>query len=365
MGTLLKSPMSRADLARKIGLTRAAITIIVDSMITEGLVSEKGTVANGLGRNPVILEVNPDGRYALGLNIARSSCSLGLVNIKGEVLSSESIDIKDAANATQAIEIIRGEIDKMLEKTDFDKDKLIGMGITAPGPLSCETGTILSPPNFEMWENANIVSEFKKSFSFDINLENNASALALAEKNYGHGRNFSDFILIVVDSGIGAGIVTKGALYKGANSLGAEIGHSSIDYNGTPCSCGNRGCLEVYASIPAIIKKAQITRPDIGTWKEIVDGADKGDAFCVDIISEEAKYLAASIVNSVNILGIEAVILSGYVTYKPDLLLEKLKSQVNAMAINRSSFETAILASGIANHTEIVASSSVVFESIV
>lgn len=185
MGTLLKTPMSRADLARKIGLTRAAITIIVDSMITEGLVAEKGTVANGLGRNPVILEVNPDGRYALGLNIARGSCSLGLVNIKGEVLNFKNIDIKSTSNAACAIEIINGEINIMLEKADFDKDKLLGMGITAPGPLDANIGLIINPPNFKIWENTNIVSEFKKSFPFDIKLENNASALALAEKNYG------------------------------------------------------------------------------------------------------------------------------------------------------------------------------------
>ena len=137
----------------------------------------------------------------------------------------------------------------------------MGLGITAPGPLDSGKGTILNPPNFKKWKNTAIVSELKKTFDFDIMLENNASALAVAEKNYGAARGFSDFILLVVDTGVGAGIITDGSLYKGSNSLGAELGHTSIIYNGKKCDCGNNGCLEVYASVPAILEEAQKIDP--------------------------------------------------------------------------------------------------------
>jgi predicted NBD/HSP70 family sugar kinase len=365
MGKVLRKPMSRADLAREIGLTRAAITIIVDAMISEGLLVEKGTVSNGIGRNPVILDINPECCYALGLNIARGSCSLGIVNIKGEVLTSKDIDIKDAENKEQAMDVLKKEIDIIIAETDFDKDKLLGMGITTPGPLDSETGLIINPPNFKLWYDTPIVTEFKKIFPFEIKLENNASAMALAEKNYGQGRNFSDFILIVVDTGIGAGIITSGGLYKGSNSLGAELGHTSIIHNGKPCGCGNYGCLEVYAAIPAIVEKAQSFDRAITSWAEIVDAAEAGDENFERLVEKEANYLATSIINAVNILGMEAVILSGYIKYKPEMLLEKIRGRVNQMAINRNTYQTEILVSGIKEYEEIVAAASVVFESLI
>ena len=365
MGTVLKKPMSRAGLAREIGLTRAAITIIVDSMISEGLLAEKGTVSTGLGRNPVILDINPDCCYALGLNIARGGCSLGVVNIKGQVLASKNINIINAAGKGQAITKIREEIDAILDKTDFDKNKLLGMGITTPGPLNSDTGTIINPPNFELWYDTPIVSEFKKTYPFEIKLENNASALALSEKNYGKGRDFSDFILVVVDTGIGAGIITGGSLYKGSNSLGAELGHTSIIHNGKPCGCGNYGCLEVYASIPAILEKAKSLDNNINSWDDIAERAESGDEKFIRLVEKEANYLATSIVNAVNILGMEAVILSGYIKNRPDMLLEKLSGRVNSLAINRNTYKTEILLSGICEHEETIAAASVIFESLI
>jgi predicted NBD/HSP70 family sugar kinase len=334
-------------------------------MITEGLLLEKGTVSTGIGRNPVILDINPDCCYALGLNIARGSCSLGVVNIKGEVLASKDINIKGAKSKGQAIEQIESKIHAILDETDFDKNKLMGMGITTPGPLDSGTGTIINPPNFEFWYDTPIVSELSKTFPFEIKLENNASALALAEKNYGQGRNFSDFILVVVDTGIGAGIITNGSLYKGANSLGAELGHTSIIHNGKPCGCGNYGCLEVYASIPAIVEKAKSYCSGINTWDDIAERAEAGDGNFIRLVEKEANYLATSIVNAVNILGMEAVILSGYIKHNPDMLLKKIKERVNQMAINRNTYDTEILISGIKEHEEAVAAASVVFESLI
>ncbi len=357
--------MSRADLSKKFGLTRAAITIIVDSLISEGIIIEKGTVSSGLGRSPIILDINPGCYYALGLNISRDSCSLGLVNIKGKVLTEKDIRLDTTEDAVKTLDRIRREIKNILKKPGIAPAKILGLGITSPGPLDSDKGIIMTPPNFMKWKNTAIVSELKKTFSFSIMLENNASALALAEKNYGAAREFSDFILLVVDTGVGAGIITDNTLYKGSNSLGAELGHTSIMYNGKKCGCGNNGCLEVYASIPAILEEAQKTDPEIGTWKEIISRAEKGDESMMYIINKEAEYLAASLVSAVNILGIEAVVLSGYITYRPELLLDKLSEKINSLAINRDIYKTDILTSSIEKHAEILAAASVLFNTIV
>ncbi len=354
--------MSRADLSKKIGLTRAAITIIVDSLISEGIIIEKGTISAGMGRNPMILDINPDRYYALGLNISRSTCSLGLVNIKGEVLKSKNINLNEAQDAGEALQIIKNDIKDLIAETDIAPDKLLGMGISAPGPLDSDKGIIINPPNFKKWENVAIVSELKKTFDFRITLENNASALAIAEKNYGAARNFSDFILLVVDTGVGAGIITNDNLYKGSNSLGAELGHTSIVYNGKKCSCGNNGCLEVYASEPAIVSEAQKTDASISSWKEIVDRALKGEEAFTDVIEKESEYLTTSLVNVINLLGLEAVILAGCLTYEPKLLLKRIDKKTNSLALNRNLYKTNILPSGLHTHSEIISAASTVFD---
>ena len=104
--------MSRADLSKKIGLTRAAITKIVDALIYEGIIIEKGTISAGLGRNPMILDINPDFCFALGLNLSRGRCSLGAVNIKGEILMSKDIALNETEDARQTLNVIRSEIKK-------------------------------------------------------------------------------------------------------------------------------------------------------------------------------------------------------------------------------------------------------------
>lgn len=360
-GNILRTPMSRADLSKKIGLTRAAITIIVDSLISEGIIIEKGTISAGMGRNPMILDVNPDCYYALGLNISRSTCSLGLVNIKGKVLKFKDIDLGKTKNAGEALVIIKNEIKALIKETDIAAQKLLGMGISSPGPLDSDKGIIINPPNFKKWENVAIVSELKKTFDFHITLENNASALAIAEKYYGAARNFSDFILLVVDTGVGAGIITNNNLYKGANSLGAELGHTSILYNGEKCSCGNNGCLEVYASEPAIVNEAKKAGLSASSWKEIVDHAQKGEEAFIGVIENESEYLSTSLVNVINLLGLEAVILAGCLTYEPKMLLEKIDKKTNALALNRNIYKTDILVSGLNTHSEIISAASTVF----
>ena len=362
LSTLLKHPMSRADLAREIGLTRAAITIIIDSMLSEGLLIEKGTVSNGLGRNPVVLDVRSEACYALGLSIVRNGCCLGVVDLKGKVLFCTQINIEGAYNRTQALEKIKTEIKTVLEHPVFKGRKFQGLGITSPGPLDSKKGIIINPPNFKHWHNTPIVDELKKVFDFQIKLENNASALALAEKNYGQGRNFSDFILIVVDNGIGAGVITNGKLSKGANSLGVELGHTSICYNGKPCNCGNLGCLEVYAAIPAVLKDAQILGIEVHSWDALVQKAESGHKACIKLVEQEADYLSTSIINSVNVLGIEAVVLSGHIKRRSSMLLNRIRERVNTMAINRDSFQTEVCLSGIKDSEDIVAAASVVFE---
>jgi predicted NBD/HSP70 family sugar kinase len=213
-----------------------------------------------------------------------------------------------------------------------------------------------------MWHDFDLVDELKRYFPFSVHIENNAAALTLAEKNYGRCSEFKNFMLLVVDSGIGAGIVINDQLYRGAGGFGSEVGHSTIDIYGEPCDCGNRGCLECYASIPAILKYARLQDPGISSWAEIVDRAEARDKTCLEIIDKEAYYLAAGIVNIINVLEIEAVFLTGFINYKPNLLLNRLNSIIRGTMMTRDIHKVLVSESSIISDSDVISAAAIEFD---
>jgi len=359
LNIIRKGPVSRAELARRTGLTRAAVTLIMDELVREGIVLETGTGTADYGRKPVLLEINPCCRYAVGLDISRGGCSAGVVNIKGEPVLKREINIGSASNAAEALDIISGELKLLIEDSNIDTDKLLGMGVSSPGPLDVHSGIILNPPNFGMWHGVNIVEELKKHFPFCVYLENNSTALALAEKNYDKGHALGSFMLLVVNTGIGAGIVIDDRLYRGVGGFGSEVGHTTIDINGERCDCGNRGCLELYASIPAVLKRVYPYNRDISSWSDIVDRAEDGDEFCREVVEMEARYLSAGIINVVNLLELEGIILTGFINYKPRMLLDRIRDIVGSTTITRNIHKLSICASSITTDAEVISAAAI------
>lgn len=357
-----KGPVFRAEIARKTSLTRAAVSLIIDELVKAGIVIETGVGTSDYGRKPVLLAINPNSHYAIGLNISRSDCSAGIVNIKGELLKKRNIDIARAASADEALEIISNELESLITDSKIESADLLGIGVSTPGPLDVNSGVILNPPNFSMWHNIKITEELKGRLHFDTYLDDNSTALALAEKNYGEGSKYENFMLLVVDTGVGAGIVTNDNIYRSLKGIGSKVGHITVDINGERCDCGNIGCLELYTSIPALLKNIKKYDSKISSWKEIVDRAENGDKGCLDMIEREARYLSAGIVSVANILELNAVILSGYINYKPQMLLNYIRDIVNSSIMARNIHRLTILQSSIADAAEVVSSAAIVID---
>jgi predicted NBD/HSP70 family sugar kinase len=234
--------------------------------------------------------------------------------------------------------------------------------VGAPGPLDAVSGTILNPPDFACWHDVPVVSGLARHLSLPVFLDNNASALALAERNLGLGSELDGFLLLVVDSGVGAGIVIHDELYRGNGGFGSEIGHTSIAMEGRPCSCGHRGCLERYAAIPEILGQLSASARPAASWEEVVDRAMEGDADCLALVDREASYLAVAIVNAMNLLELEAVVLAGAVRYRPALLLERLAPYVRERAMTRTLHRLRIESSPIDREPGIVSAAAIVID---
>lgn len=312
--------MSQADIARRMGLTRAAVSLITDELIHEGFITQSEINVSGRGRPPVSLALVPDSAYAVGIYLNRDGCFAGLIDICGNVHIKERVQLEKTSDKLFAIE---QTIRQMIKESGVSAEKLAGVGISAPGPLDGENGVILNPPRFDLWHNMSICSELRTRLNIPVYLENNASSLA--QFHYGKPElcESENFLLLLVDSGVGSGIISGGKLLKGVGYFTSEIGHTSINYNGKRCVCGNIGCLEAYASIPALLSNTPFKQ-----WRELIDNRkDNQKAF--DLINLELNYLAAGIMNASNIVSIDTVVLAGDIAYGTDytalLLEEKLK----------------------------------------
>ena len=313
--------MSQAEIARKMGLTRAGVSLITDELLHEGFITQSEASASGRGRPPVSLALVPDSIYAVGIYLNRDGCFAGLIDICGNVHIKERVQLEATSDKLSAIE---ATVLRLLKASGISTEKLAGVGISAPGPLDGENGVILNPPRFDLWHNMSICSELRARLHIPVYLENNASSLA--QFHYGKPEllDSENFLLLLVDSGIGSGIISGGKLLKGVGYFTSELGHTSINYNGKRCVCGNIGCLEAYASIPSLLADTPFKQ-----WREILDKrSENSSAF--DLINLELNYLATGIMSTANIISIDTVVLAGDISYGADytapLLEEKLKA---------------------------------------
>ncbi len=355
------APRSRADLARKTGLTRSAISVLIDSLIQDNIVVEDTLISGKVGRSSMNMKLNPNKYCILGFDIARNEYTVGLSDFSGKILEANS---RKYEKAYSAIDVIYDLIKQGKEMLDEHKEieELLGIGITAPGPLDSEGGIILNPPNFKEWENIKIIECIKKVFKCPIYLENNAKALALAECYFTENREFNSFLELVIDSGIGGGIIIDGKLYKGKYGFSGDIGHITVNIEGEQCNCGNIGCAELYASIPNIINYAMQEDDKLSDWKSIVDEKENGNVIAKKIVDREINLLVTIITTAINLLDLDAIIISGELLYKEAELLQEIELRLNQRFMGRNVRKVVVKPSLLSTRSNVLAATNLVFE---
>lgn len=314
-----REQISRAEIAARVGLTKAAVSIIIEEMIQEGLIAESPAETAGVGRRPILLTLKKNARYAVGIDLTRKAVAVGVINLAGEVLDSESYR-GEQMTAAELADYVEQTVDRQLAACGIDKEQVCGFGVTTPGPVDAKGGKILNPPRFAKWHGVRIGALIDERCGLPVTVENVANGRALGEMYFGVAKNASRFLLALVDDGVGSGLVMDGKIYDGVN----ELGHTSICFDGLPCECGNTGCLERYAAIPAVLAGS-----GLDSWPEAVDQG------WMDVIDREAAYLGTALVNAVNLLDLEMIVLTGEISYQPKLLIEALEARLEKGAIHQ------------------------------
>ena len=312
--------LSRAELARKTGLTRAAVSIIVDKLISDGLILEGEAVKSSSGRHPKSLYLNAEKYYGIGIDITRDGCTVVLCNLASETEKKQFIEFENTREKT--LEKIYSVIEEYLS------DNVLGIGVSSPGPLDTERGIILNVPELEIFKDFNIKEALEEKFQLPVYLEKDTNALALQEKNCFSRDNF---LYVLADHGLGCAYIKDGALFKGFGGLGCEIGHISLDMNGEKCSCGNRGCASLYTSVSSAVK-----RGGAKSYGELCALANNGDAPSMDALIYQGKMLSQVLLTAVNLFEPEGIVLGGELQHGANILKGIIEEELSKKALSRA-----------------------------
>jgi len=312
-------PISRTAVARRLGVTRGTVTVLVKPLLSSGALREAApeqTIAGRVGRPPIGLSLRAEREFLIGINIGVSEVRIGATTPDGQLLREDSFATpSDPAEALSRIRLLIAEM-----RVRLPERVLMIIGVSVPGPADVEKGMLLYAPHLG-WRDVPIRSLMRTTVP--VVVENNATAAAIYEAQRrrstdNNRRTANDFVLVRVGTGIGVGLVLGGEAYRGTRGadLAGEFGHMTIVAGGKPCTCGNRGCWERYASASSAVELYLGNGPRVKgrsllRFRDVVTRAEAGEERAQATLERVGQSLGIGIGNIICGLGVSQVVLSG------------------------------------------------------
>lgn len=273
----------------------------------------------------------------VGVDLGATKIAAGLVNQEGEILAHTRELTRVEEGLEAVIRRITACIQGLLAKAEKLSRPVAAVGICSPGPLDHESGVVLSPPNLTGWRDVPLKTIMEGKLSLPTFIEHDVKAAVLAEYHFGAGQGVDYLVYITVGTGIGAGILLNGELFRGCANIAGEVGHITIDVNGPPCSCGRRGCVEAFAAGPAIGRTARqaveegaetcLTNLIAGNLEKITaelvtQAAHEGDALARKVLQDAGYHLGIGLGNLANLMNPRRVVIGGGVSKAGEIFFE-------------------------------------------
>ncbi|HEV2180216.1 MAG TPA: ROK family protein [Gemmatimonadaceae bacterium] len=290
-------------------------------------------------------------RYILGVDLGGTNIVVGAMPEDGSrelAIRSEPTHAERGSEAVvdRIVSMIAQVISDVIATHGAQPHDFLGVGVGAPGPLDRERGVVVVAPNLG-WRDFPLRDAISDRIRLPATLDNDANCATLGEWWRGAAQGARNVVGITIGTGIGGGIVIGGQLYHGSSDVAGEIGHTTIDSTGRYCRCGNYGCLEAYASGPAIALRAReaLERDEVSALHKMVKGdldlltaatvyeaAHRGDALALEVVRDTARFLGTGIANLLNTVNPDVVVITGGVTRAGDRLFEPLRAEVKRRA---------------------------------
>ncbi|WP_101257912.1 ROK family transcriptional regulator [Streptomyces barkulensis] len=320
--------ISRVGLINATGFTGATISTVVRRLIDDGLVVETGRAESTGGKRRVLLQLNQSSRYAVGVHLDHAGITYVLTNLGGSVVARMSRAGAGTEDPPAVVERMAGEVGALVEGVGVGRERVLGLGLVSPGPLTPTSGMRLTPPLMRHWEDFPLDRSLQEATGLPVVSDNDATAAALGEHWSGGVGASATFAALYMGTGIGAGLLVDGMAYRGASGNAGEIGHSCLAVDGPRCWCGARGCVEALAGPSAVVAAARADRAlaraagldgDSGRRRSSVTAdfaavtraARRGEPGARTLLECSARYLAVAARTLANIMDLELLVLTG------------------------------------------------------
>jgi predicted NBD/HSP70 family sugar kinase/biotin operon repressor len=323
------APISRAEIAKETKLTPPTVSNIVKELLEQGIVVESDSGESKGGRRPTMLLINNDAFYVIGVDAGPQTMECVLADLSGKVIERHAQPIHVPTSNARFLAVLKESIQQVIQSVPDRSEKIIGIGVAMHGVVDVSSGTSLYAPNLDL-SNVPIKAELEEAFDMVVQVENDARAMALGESWFGGHGQLDSMVAVNLGRGVGAGVVMDGALYHGAQDLAGELGHMTIDIHGNICECGNRGCLQTFASGDAIGARAVklLAGEELLTGEEVYQRAQAGEAQCIRALKETGIYIGVGLMNLIHVINPEKIVLGGGVMKSEAFLMPGIRQTV-------------------------------------
>ncbi len=338
-----KGPISRSALARRTGLVLSTITKLCDELVAANLLFEFGEGKSTGGRRPVNLLFNNSFGYTIGVKIEDSSAVFSLANLKPTILKHRSVPFALRSSFEKVLPLLFEGIESMIREIPAEAadstaasagSPLLGIGIAVSGLVDPDSG-ILRFSSLLGWENVEFASIVGARFGTEVRVDNDVNCYALAQNWLGKGKDSQNFVCITIGEGIGSGVIIGNQLYRGAAGGAGEIGHMIVRGEGRPCYCGQKGCLEAYASTKSILDAVHHRKRRRLSLEEVLELARAGDSDCLEVLEAAGHAIGWGLVNVVMQYNPEKIILGGEGIVEREFIVPAILEELDRNWFNR------------------------------
>lgn len=353
LSLLHESNLSRVQLALKTNLSNTTITNLIAELMGEGIVAEVEVLEpepgelRPVGRPRTSIRLEPNARFVVGVHIGVGLFRVGVANIYNEMLHNQRVYFEVGLPAEQVLAQIVETVEAVITASGVERSKILGVGFGASGLVDFKTGINLLAPNLN-WHDVPLRDYLQRELNLPVVVDNNVRTMALGETYFGAGRGVDSLAFVYGRTGVGAGLIFKGQVFRGSTKGAGEIGHTVILLRGGElCRCGNRGCLETLISEEAILRQAdQLARldpqgilaqtlseeNDISPIERVFRAGRAGDRAVSAMLEDRAFYLGVALTSVVNLFNPELILLGGIFSRGQDFFLEPVIQTVSQMS---------------------------------
>lgn len=350
-------PISRQQLAEITGLTPSAITGIIRELLDMGIIREVGLDKSTGGRRPIKLSFNSDAGYVLGVEVTRFESLVGTCDLKNDPTDFRTIKI-DMTEPQKGLRELANAIKEIINEKQYMGKTFLGVGVAFPGLLNTFEGKVKRSINLgSEWNFFPVKEVLEEEIDMPVFIENNSKASALAERWFGGATQCKDLVFVNLGEGISAGVIIEDRILQGAQGHAGEIGHMSILEGGPLCNCGNRGCLESFCGIPAImrkvkgelsiipdddpVKKAWIEKGDLSI-EDIIKSSRIKNSYSYELLRQVAIYIGKAVANVINFYNPECVFIGGKMAVAAKYFMDIIMATVKKHAFPEIALSTDI-----------------------